>query len=78
MNQQPQFKVDMSLAKTIACEACGNETFVEVLYIKKLSKLVTGAPNDALIPVPSFACAKCHNVNQEFRDESSSSKSIQE
>lgn len=59
-------RMSLENSKPVTCESCGNDTFVEVLYIRKISKLLTGAPEDALVPIPSFACSKCSHVNQEF------------
>lgn len=67
MSNQPQMRMSLENSKPVTCESCGNDTFTEVLYIRKISKLLTGAPEDALVPIPSFACSKCKHVNQEFK-----------
>lgn len=67
MNQQPQISLDqMKNATTIKCEKCENETFEEVLKLKKLSKIYTGQNKDTLIPIPLFVCKKCGHINSEF------------
>ena len=39
MNQQPQITLEMMKNATdIKCEACDNDTFEEVIKIKKISK----------------------------------------
>lgn len=53
-------------AKEIICEECQNDTFEEVLKLKKLSKLYTGEQKDSLIPLPVFACKSCGHINKEF------------
>lgn len=67
-NQQMGQNLNISLDKTtaMACEACGNETFITVTYLRKASKFLTGTPQDALIPIPTFACSKCHHVNSDM------------
>ena len=47
-------------------EDCSSETFTEVVYIRKVSKLVTGAPKDSFVPIPTFQCSKCGHINKEF------------
>jgi len=67
--QQEQVKLNISLDKTtpIACEECGNETFTQVLYLRRISKFLTGDTHDSHQPIPTFACAKCHYVNKEYQ-----------
>lgn len=53
---------------TVICEIeeCKSETFTEVVFIRKVSKLVTGAPKDSFVPIPTFQCSKCGHINKEF------------
>jgi len=34
--------------------------------LRKASKFLTGTAQDALIPIPVFACGKCGHVNKDF------------
>lgn len=63
----PQLRVGLESSTGISCTECGNDTFIEVTYLRKISKLLTGTAEDALIPIPTFACAKCNNINPEFK-----------
>ena len=64
-----QERLNISLDKTtpIICEECKNETFQSVTFLRKISKFIAGTDQDALIPIPSFACAKCGYINEEFQ-----------
>jgi uncharacterized Zn finger protein len=64
-----QQQVNISLDKTtpIACEECSNETFSQIFFLREVSKFIAGTDQDGLIPVPSFACSKCGNVNEKFQ-----------
>jgi len=55
-------------SSAVVCELedCSSETFTEVVYIRKVSKLVTGAPKDSFVPIPTFQCSKCGHINKEF------------
>jgi hypothetical protein len=66
--EQQQMKLNISLDKTtaIVCEECGNQTFQEGLLIRKASKFLTGTAQDAIVPIPTFFCAKCGHTNNEF------------
>lgn len=63
----PQMKVNLENSTAIVCEACGNDTFTEAFYIRKISKLLTGSAEDLIAPVPTFACLKCNTINEQFQ-----------
>lgn len=68
MQQQEQFSVNIPLSKTtpIICEECGNDTFNQVLYARKVSKFLVGSPEDITKFVPTLACSKCGHVNNDL------------
>lgn len=65
MSQQ---QLNIGLDKTTAskCDKCENEIFIEGVMLRKASRFLTGTSQDALIPIPVFACSKCGHVNEEF------------
>jgi uncharacterized Zn finger protein len=67
MSQQ-QMNMNISLDKTteLVCDECGNHSFQEVVLLRKASRFITGTAQDAMIPIPVFACSKCGHVNEEF------------
>ena len=71
MSQQEQIKLNIDLKKTtpITCDECGHNVFQEGLMLRKANKFLTGTPQDALIPLPIFSCAKCGHVNEAFLPE---------
>ena len=68
--QQQQISIPLDKTTPIVCEACQNDTFTQVLYLRKVSKFITGDTKDGLYPVPSFACNKCGHINEEFQAKS--------
>lgn len=66
---QQAMNLNISLDKTtpIVCDECGCESFIQVTFLRKVSKFIAGTDHDALIPIPSFACSKCGHVNEEFQ-----------
>lgn len=58
--------IDPKNTTAVKCEECQNETFIEVLYIRKASKLLTGQPQDTMFPINTFQCTKCQHINKEF------------
>tara|TARA_A200000159_G_C7237035_1_gene302825 strand:- start:197 stop:463 length:267 start_codon:yes stop_codon:yes gene_type:complete len=62
--QQP--KIDLSKAKEMKCQECGGTVFIPGTKFLKISKMVTGTPNDAIIPVELYLCGDCGEINQEL------------
>ena len=65
-NQYSAPGINIQQTAGIKCESCENETFVEVVFLRKASKLLTGSSSDSIIPIPTFACSKCQHINKEF------------
>ena len=63
-NQQP--KAHPSLAETILCEKCNCERFSLVFLLKKLNSIVSPTGKTQVVPVQSFQCIKCGNINKEL------------
>lgn len=62
----PNVKIDLSSSKPLLCSACGYDTFIEGNRFRKISKFVTGTPQDVLIPVGVFMCGGCGVVCEEL------------
>ena len=71
-------RVGLDSSTPIVCEECGNDTFKEVAYLRKISKLLTGSPEDTVVPLPTFACSKCNHVNESFQLKDSKPKKDEE
>lgn len=65
MNNKP-LQVDISSQPTVLCEECGNKFFKKVTVMKKISRLLTGASQDEIVPLETYACEKCSHVNKDF------------
>lgn len=63
----PKLNINLADAPYLTCEACGHEVFEEKMMIKKISKFMTGAPQDSIVPLPVIACAKCNHINEMFK-----------
>ena len=69
MNNINPGQLNVSLEKTspIVCEECGNDTFTQALYLRKVSPLLTGTGQEGVVPIPTFICVACNYVNEKFR-----------
>ena len=64
--EQPGLNVDFSKTTAEKCESCGNDTFIQVYKMRKLSALLSPTGQEARIPLPLFACVKCNHINKGF------------
>ncbi len=65
LNQMQGQRVDISATSPIVCK-CGNETFTDVMYLRKESRLISGLPEDRLVPIQLVACSKCGELVEDF------------
>jgi len=65
MQQQQGPQVDISATTEVTCE-CGNPSFKEVMYMRKESRLMSGLPEDRLVPIQLIACDKCGELIEAF------------
>ena len=64
--QQPGLQIDINKTTAEVCEACGNDTFIQVYKVRKLSALLSPTGQPTVIPLQMFACAKCNHINSVF------------
>jgi hypothetical protein len=67
MNQLEQQgpRVDISTTTPLVC-TCGNQSFKEVMYMRRESRLMSGLPEDRLVPIQLIACDKCGELIEDF------------
>lgn len=63
--QQPP-QVDISNTTPVSCEKCGNDTFKDVMYIRKESRFTSGLPIDRMVPIQLIVCDKCGELVEDF------------
>ena len=59
-------KINLRDCPTIKCESCGSIYFREVIYLKKVSKIMTGDAEDTTVPFPIYKCDDCGYINEGF------------
>lgn len=60
-------RIDLRQQQTIQCEKCEGVFFKEVTMLKKVPKLLTGSPEDTIVPFPTYMCNDCGYVNEDFK-----------
>ncbi len=66
---QPKVQVDLSQAETVNCEECGNYSFIQSFFIKRLSALVSPTGQEAMIPIQVYSCGNCGSVPKSMMGE---------
>ena len=59
-------KINLKDQPTVECEKCHSKYFKEVVMLKKISKILTGSPEDNIVPFPTYMCNECGNINSDF------------
>ena len=62
-------QLDISKADTITCEECGNASFIQAFFLKKVSALVSPTGKEAVIPIQVFSCGNCGTIPQNMIDQ---------
>ena len=69
-NSQPNKpQIDFSKATEMECQECKGTVFIPANKFLKVSKLVTGTPNDAIVPVELYFCGDCGEIVEELLPE---------
>ena len=61
-----QQQIDFNTTTAVKCDECDNSTFRPVVFLRKVSRLVSPDGQDHLIPLESMECSKCGHINKEF------------
>ena len=49
-------QIDISKTDTITCENCGNASFIQAFFLKKVSALVSPTGKEAVIRIQVISC----------------------
>ena len=60
--QEPPQQIDIGDTETIICEKCGNASFIQSFFLKRLSPLVSPTGKEAIVPIQVFACGNCGTI----------------
>ena len=60
--RQEGLQIDLSKTDTIVCEECGNASFIQSFFLKRISPLVSPTGKEAIVPIQVFACGNCGTI----------------
>ena len=66
---QGQQQLDISKADTIVCEECGNASFIQAFFLKKISALMSPTGKEAIVPMQVFSCGNCGAIPKNMMDQ---------
>ena len=62
-------KIDLGKSTPVVCAHCGYDTFVDGAKFRKISKLITGTPQDVVVPIEVMLCGNCGEICEELLPE---------
>ena len=62
----PQQEIDINDTETIVCDECGNATFIECFFIRRISPIVSPTGQEAMVPIQVYSCGNCGKVPDKF------------
>lgn len=65
MNQLPP-NFNLNDARDMVCHKCDGKIFLPAYRFKKISRLLTGASKDSVMPVELYVCASCGTPMNEL------------
>lgn len=60
--REPPQQIDIGDTETIICEKCGNASFIQSFFLKRISPLVSPTGKEAIVPIQVFACGNCGTI----------------
>ena len=67
--EQPGLQIDISKTDTIVCDECGNASFIQAFFLKKVSALVSPTGKEAIVPIQVFSCGTCGAIPKNMMDQ---------
>ena len=67
--RQEGLQIDLSKTDTIVCEECGNASFIQAFFLKKVSALVSPTGKEAIIPMQVFSCGNCVAIRKNMLEQ---------
>ena len=62
-------QIALSKTDTIVCEECGNASFIQAFFLKKVSALVSPTGKEAIVPMQVFSCGNCGTIPKNMIDQ---------
>ena len=67
--QPPQAQIDINDTEIVKCDDCGNASFIQAFFLKKVSALVSPTGKEAIVPIQVFSCGNCGAIPKNMMDQ---------
>ena len=67
--RQDGLQLDISKTDTIVCDECGNASFIQAFFLKKISALMSPTGKEAIVPMQVFSCGNCGAIPKNMMDQ---------
>ena len=67
--RQDGLQIDISKTDTIVCEECGNASFIQAFFLKKVSALVSPTGKEAIVPIQVFSSGNCGAIPKNMMEQ---------
>ena len=65
---QQKATVDLSKADNVACKHCGNHSFIQSFFLKRISALMAPTGQEAIVPIQVYSWGNCGEVYRDGED----------
>ena len=66
IGEKKEPNLDLSKSNELICKHCNHNVFIPAIMFRKISKIITGTPNDAIIPIETYCCGECGEICEEL------------
>ena len=53
--QPPQQEIDINDTETVVCDECGNATFIQRFFLRRISPIVSPTGQEAMVPIQVYS-----------------------
>ena len=62
-------QIDIGDTETIICENCGNASFIQSFFLKRVSALVSPTGKETIVPIQVSACGNCGTIPKNMMNQ---------
>ena len=67
--KKPQKQININDTEAVKCEECGNYSFIQSYFLRRISAIVSPTGQEAIIPVQVYSCGNCGTVPKSMMSE---------
>ena len=64
--KQPQQQINIEDTESLICDECGNASFIQCFFIRRISPIVSPTGQEAMVPIQVYSCGNCGKVPEKL------------